>query len=306
MLSKSKNSPALEGKMGDWGPFGPHEGEWLIFSVGNPEEGHGLALPRGMDDFAAKEIAHRVMMKTGQRHAGHIPYTTDHCLDLSKNWSPRYVPLEKFIVKLKEYIRIHLDMYADMGLPLKKVIIISAHGGNDEMVNFQEEIKWDLGLDKLHILTAAAAKNQIKRIIAGIEALAAKYAKKGEDPDDLAFLYTQILTTAGHADHFEHSMAAAIGVIDWEKLEKMNKELAANFDGALQKWPVLGGLSGYLQKGKDFTDIMGTKENDKYGLWNAFRGLKDLDHGKIVVKKEIGEMLINMIVEFCIELMAKD
>jgi creatinine amidohydrolase/Fe(II)-dependent formamide hydrolase-like protein len=259
-----------------------------------------------MDDLAAKEIAHRVMIKTGQRHAGHIPYTTDHCLDLSKNWSPRYVPLEKFIVKLKEYVKIHLDMYHDMGIPLKKVIIISAHGGNDDMVKYKDEIKRDLGLEKLHILTAEAAKSQINRIIVGIEALAAKNAKEGEDPDDLAFLYTQILTTAGHADHFEHSMAAAIGVIDWEKLAVMNKELETNFDAALKKWPVLGGLSGYLQKGNEFTDIMGTKDNDKYGLWNAFRGLKELDHGKIVVKKEVGEMLINMIVEYCMELMAKE
>ncbi len=306
MPAKTKTSPALEGKMNDWGPYGSHEGEWLIFSVGNPEEGHGYALPRTMDDLAAKEIAHRVMMKTGQRHAGHIPYTTDHCLDLSKNWSPRYVPMEKFIVKLKEYVKFHLDCYRDMGLPLKKVIIISSHGGNDEMINFQDEIKKDLGLEKLHILTAAAAKNQINRIIAGIEALAVKFAKKGEDPDDLAFLYTQILTTAGHADHFEHSMAAAIGVIDWEKLAIMNKELEADFDAALQKWPVIGGLAGFLLKGKAFTEIMGTPENDKFGLWNAVRGLRDLDHGKIVVKKEVGEMLISMIVDYCIELMGKD
>ncbi len=58
--------------------------------------------------------------------------------------------------------------------------------------------------------------------------------------------------------------------------------------------------------GKTFTDIMGTPENDKYGLWNAFRGLKEIDHGKIVVKKEVGEMLISMVVDYCLELMAKD
>jgi len=36
----------LKGKMDNWGPYGKNEGKWLIFTVGNPNEGHGLALPR--------------------------------------------------------------------------------------------------------------------------------------------------------------------------------------------------------------------------------------------------------------------
>ncbi len=38
-MAKMENENSLDGKMSDWGPFGEHEGEWLIFSVGNPEEG---------------------------------------------------------------------------------------------------------------------------------------------------------------------------------------------------------------------------------------------------------------------------
>src|SRR5271157_794680 len=162
-MTSIDNEDSLEGKMSDWGPFGEHEGEWLIFSVGNPEEGHGYALPRTMDDLAAKEIAHRVMMKTGQRHAGHIPYATDHCGELAKNWSPRYVPVETFIAKLKEYVKMHLDMFRDMGIPTSKVAIISSHGGNDEMVDFKDEVQQELGLEKLLIFTGATVKGQIDR-----------------------------------------------------------------------------------------------------------------------------------------------
>jgi len=305
-MTNNTGEDSLEGKMDDWGPFGPHEGEWLIFSVGNPEEGHGYALPRGMDDYAAKEIAHRVMMKTGQRHAGHIPYATDVWGDIARDWSPRYVPMEKFIAKMKEYIRMHLDMYADMGLPLTKVAIISSHGGNDEFVQFKDEIQQELGLDKLVIFTGASAAGKIDLVLQKIEELAEKYAKEGEDPDDLAFLYTQILTTIAHAEHFEHSIAAAIGVLDWDKLAIMNAELEANFDEAIQKWPVIGGLGGYLLRGGAFADAVGTPEENKRGHWNCLRGLRELDRGKVVVRKELGEMFIDLAVDFIAEQLKED
>ncbi len=57
--------------------------------------------------------------------------------DVARDWSPRYVPMEKFLAKMKEYIRMHLDMYEDMGLPIKKVAIISGHGGNDDMIDYK-------------------------------------------------------------------------------------------------------------------------------------------------------------------------
>jgi creatinine amidohydrolase/Fe(II)-dependent formamide hydrolase-like protein len=300
-MTNSVNEDSLDGKMSDWGPFGEHEGEWLIFSVGNPEEGHGYALPRTIDDLQAKEIAHRVMIKTGQRHAGHIPYATDHCGEIARNWAPRYVPMETFIAKVKEYVKMHLDMYADMGLPLSKVAIISSHGGNDEMIDYKDEIQQNLGLEKLLIFTSKTVEAEMNRIMQRIEELAAQNAKDGEDPDDLAFLYTQILTTSGHADHFEHSMAAAIGVLDWNKLGEMNEELAADFDATIQKYPVIGGLAGFLLKGGTYTDAMGTADQDKYGLWNSFRGLKELDGGKIVVRKEVGEMMLDLASDFIAE-----
>jgi len=46
MLHKNKRI-SLEGKMGDWGPFGKNEGKWLIFSIRNHEEGLGGFLIAG-------------------------------------------------------------------------------------------------------------------------------------------------------------------------------------------------------------------------------------------------------------------
>ena len=284
-MAKMENENSLDGKMSDWGPFGEHEGEWLIFSVGNPEEGHGYALPRSMDDLASKDIAHRVMMKTGQRHAGHIPYATDVWGDVARDWSPRYVPMEKFLAKMKEYIRMHLDMYEDMGLPIKKVAIISGHGGNDDMIDYKDEIQQDLGLEKLFIFTGKNVEGNMDMIMKKIEETAKANVKDGEDPDDLAYLYVQILTSIAHAEHFEHSMAAAMGILDWDKLAIMNAELEANFDEAIQKWPVIGGLGGYLLRGGALADAIGTPEQNKRGHWNCLRSLRELDHGKIVVRK---------------------
>jgi len=297
---------SLEGKMDDWGPYGPLEGTWLIFSVGNPEEGHGYALPRTIDDLTAQAIAYKVMFKTGQRHAGNIPFATDHCGEVAKNWSPRYIPMDLFVTKVKDYIKVHLDMYHEMGLNLSKVVIISGHGGNNDLVKYQAEIMQDLGLTKLLIFTSQSIEAQMERVIKAIEELAAANAKEGEDPDDLAFLYTQIITTSGHADHLEHSIGAALGILDWDKLAVMNEALENDFDGALQRWPVIGGLAGFLQKGGEFTDAMGTAEDDRHGLWNSFRGLRELDHGKIVVRKEVGEMILNISADYIAEIIAKE
>ena len=56
-MSDKNNELSLEGKMDNWGPFGENEGKWLIFSMGNPEEGHGYALPRNIDDLVGQYTA---------------------------------------------------------------------------------------------------------------------------------------------------------------------------------------------------------------------------------------------------------
>jgi hypothetical protein len=60
-------------------------------------------------------------------------------------------------------------------------------------------------------------------------------------------------------------------------------------------------LSGFILKGAKFTDAMGTPDNNKFGFWNAYRGLWEIDHGRIVVRKELGEMILDLAVNFIVE-----
>ena len=107
----------------------------------------------------------------------------------------------------------------------------------------------------------------------------------------------KILMTNAHAGHFEHSLGAALGVLDFKKLEVMNKELERDFEAALDKWPPLGGLGGFLMKGGKYVQAFGTKKEDKHGHWKCLKSLRTLNHGKIKVVKELGELIINLLVE---------
>jgi creatinine amidohydrolase/Fe(II)-dependent formamide hydrolase-like protein len=296
----------LQNHMDDWGPFGAKEGQWLIFSVGNPDEGHGYALPRSMDDLSSIYLAQLAGLKSGQRYVAHIPFTTDHQGEVAKDWMPCYIPFEEFKTKTIEFIRYFIDIYKDMGLPASRVAVISTHGGNDDMTLFQEEIRQELGLEKFYFLTGQMLIKEQTKILKAIEDLAEKLAKPGEDPEDIAFKCVQILTTQGHADHFEHSFAAAMGVLDWDKLEIMNTALSTDLEEALSRWPPVGGLAGFLLMGGKYTDAAGTPDNDKYGLWNCLRGLRELDHGKVVVIKELGELIINTAVDSITEMLLND
>ena len=193
-----------------------------------------------------------------------------------------------------------------MGLPASKVVVISTHGGNDEIAKYQEEMREELGLEKFYFLTGQEMNKDQTKILKLIEDFAEKIAQPGEDPEDIAFKCVQILTTVGHADHFEHSIAASMGVLDWEKLAIMNEALTTNLEEALTRWPPVGGLAGYLLLGGKYTEAAGTSENDKYGLWNCLRGLRELDHGKIVVIKELGDLIINFAVDTISEMMLNE
>ena len=83
----------------------------------------------------------------------------------------------------------------------------------------------------------------------------------------------------------------------------MNQELEKDFEAALKKWPPLGGLGGFLLAGGEYTEALGTKENDKFGLWKCLKRLRRLDHGKVRVYKELGELMINLIVDYFSEML---
>jgi creatinine amidohydrolase/Fe(II)-dependent formamide hydrolase-like protein len=289
----------LKNKMQDWGPYGQNEGKWLIFSIGNPEEGHGYALPRNNDDLFSQRVAHLISCKSGGRYVAHIPWATDN-FKSAVDWAPRVIPVKQLAENIKKFLRFHIDIYKEMGLPALKVLIYSGHGGNNPLTSYTEEIKKDLNLEKLIISTTEGlAEDNMTEILKALEDLSLKLAaKEGGDAKKIKRTLIKILTGAGHACHFEHSAAAAIGVLDEEKLKIMNKELEKDFEKALEKWPPVAGLGGFLLAGGKYVEEIGTKETDTHGLWNCLKTVRTLDKGKIKVVKELGELIIDLLSDY--------
>ncbi len=298
---------SLKGKMDDWGPFGKNEGKWLIFSIGNPEEGHGYALPRNIDDLFSQRVAHLISCKTGSRYCAHIPWGTDNFPSIATDWAPRIIPVEKLVEKLKDFLQYHINIYKEMGLPASRVFIFSGHGGNDPLANYAEELKTTLNLDEIMIAPEEnLADENMERILNELDLLSTKIAKEGEKPSKIKRQLVTILTTAGHAGHFEHSNGAALGVLDEEKLKIMNQELEKDFEGALAKWPPIGGLGGFLLAGGKYTDSIGTEDTDTHGLWDCLKSLRKLDKGRVKPVKELGELIMNLLVEYYSEKLLKE
>jgi creatinine amidohydrolase/Fe(II)-dependent formamide hydrolase-like protein len=306
-MAQKNNEISLKGKMDDWGPFGEKEGKWLIFSIGNPEEGHGLALPRIMDDLFAQRVAHLISCKSGARYVAHIPWATDNFISVAKDWAPRVIPVKEIVENIKKFLKFHMDIFKEMDLPASKILIFSGHGGNNPLAEYVEEIKKDLNLEKLIIAPSEElADENMDRILKELEELSVKLATEKEDARKIKRTLIKILTGAGHASHMEHSSAAALGILDEKKLKIMNEELERDFDSAIQKWPPIGGLGGFLMAGGKYVEAIGTKDNDKYGLWNCFKTLRRLDGGKIKPVKELGDLVINLLVKYYSEIILNE
>lgn len=293
------NGLNLKDKMDNWGPFGKKEAQWLIFSIGNPFEGHGYALPKTIDDFHAKKAAQDLEKATGQRYVAHIPYTTDRCGDVAKDWAPAYLPWDLFLDKVIAYIDFCMKSHAELDLRTNKILLITGHGGNADLMktNIQKHIQRELDVEHFTAVSSMVSTKGGLAVLNQLESLAEQIIDSENerfgvnDPEELAFIYSKILLSAGHASHAEHSLAAAMGLCDMKKVTVMNSLLEKDFEAALKKWPPIGGLGGYLIAGGKYTEALGTKENDKYGLWNCLEGLRNLQDGKLLVAPELGGLI---------------
>lgn len=289
----------LDKKMNEWGPFEQNEGKWLIFSIGNPYEGHGYALPRNMDDFFGQRVAHLISCKTGSRHVAHIPWTTDAVGGAASDWSPKFIPAKELAQRVIVFLKVFIDAYEGMGLPANRIFIFTGHGGNNILSEYTNEIKQALKLKDLIITKTDDIVENANQIMMAAKDLTEKLANMGRgDKREIAKTLVRIVLSTGHASHMEHSIAAAIGVLDEEKLKFMNDLLSSDFNQALSKWPPIGGLGGYLLAGGKYLEAFGSEKEDKHGLWNCFKGLKELDNGKIKPIKELGELIINTTVDY--------
>lgn len=292
----------LAGRMDDWGPWGANEGQWLLFTIGNPEEGHGAALPRMIDDLHAKNLAYQVEFRTGARYVAHVPFTTDRCGPVARDWAPRYLPEGEAFDRTVAFLRYHVELLRELGLPARRALLIVGHGGNAIFLEREAALREALELEAMRVVSAfgilqAASADGTGRAFEVIERLARARAGPGEDPDDLAFQYFQLLASAGHASHMEHTLAAAMGACDRAKLARQNQALAEDFEDALARWPPLGGLGGYLLAGGKYTAALGTRAHDKYGLWHCLDGLRMLHGGQVHVDEALGKALLAAVVD---------
>jgi hypothetical protein len=307
-MSDKKSELSLEGKMDDWGPFGRNEGKWLIFSMGNPEEGHGYALPRNIDDLVGQYTALLIALKSGGRYVAHIPWATDYIVNIARDWAPRIIPVEELVENLKEFLKYYIDIYKKMGLPASRVFIYSAHGGNNPLSQYAEMIKNDLNLEKILIPSTddtGASETLGKSVLERLAKLSSEMAPNEGEARKLRRIFAKIINGGSHASHFEHSAGAALGVVDEKKLKIMNDELERDFEAALKKWPPIGGLGGYITAGGKY-EVLGTKDNDEHGHWNCLKILRKLDGGRVKPIKELGQLLIEEVAEFYAKILIND
>ncbi len=295
----------LKGKMMNWGPFEENESKWLIFSVGNPNEGHGPAIPRATDDFLAKKAAYDLEFHTGQRYVAHIPFTTDSVGVVAKDWSPAYIPWEDFFTKTIEYLKYHINLIKERNEDVSRVLLINGHGGNRQLFERknQKAIQKELGVSTFLAVTALVDRKDAAPVLEEVKIVANKMIEtKGNrfgcsTSEDLNDFYTKLLLSAGHASHVEHSLMAALGMCDMQKIEVMNKVLASDFDQAFKLWPPIGGLGGYLLAGGKYLEALKTIAPNEAALWNCFNGLKTLNQGKLIIAPELGELIFKISLE---------
>lgn len=263
----------LKGKLADNGPFGKDEDKAIIFSVGNSNEAHGFALPRDIDGRQARWVAINAANKAGARYIGHIPYSTDRVGDIAINWSPNYIPLEKFFQKSIQFMKYHINLLEDYGIPFEKVIIVNFHGGNIFPRKEVREIKKELGYK-----VKAFGPFDLDLNSADQEKINYWLVERGVKP--------------GHADTTEHSIAAVLGLVDYQKLEVMNNLIKKDIKAAVRKWPAIGGLGGYLEFGGEEFDPL---RDPKIGLTTCYEKFKA--DGKIYIHKELGQFIIDSLVK---------
>ncbi len=197
--------------LGEWGPFGEEENQCAVFTVGNPCEGHGPALPRDIDDRVVKALAARAADRTGSCYCAHVPYTSDRVGEIARAWSPLWIPQEEMVEKTCSFISAHLGTHP---IRFRRIVLLNGHGGNNFMSVHEGAMSERIGLP-------------------------------------FTFLIPFLGVEAGHADTPEHSVAAYLGLVDRTKLNEVNAVAKSDPREALRRWPPLGGLGGYILYGGD-------------------------------------------------------
>jgi len=254
------------GEIEECGKFPAEQRKAFIFSVGNDFEAHGPALPPEIDSIMARMLSNQLAINTGAYYFGHIPYTSDRVGEIARAWSPLHIDFELFVEKTIGFIKAAMLKFP---WPAERIIIFVGHGGLIPLLMMGDDLSEKFGVKTRVGFVAGVGQVELPRNLEARDAVEKILAGAGE-----------------HAYILEHSVAAAMGVLDWGKLEELNQEAARDPKELLKKHPALAGLGGYQLFG----------DPKKYGCLKEF-GLEFvlndfLNRKKMVVSKELGEILI--------------
>ena len=268
-FKKGEGEMSLElrwGQIEECGKFPAERRKRFIFSVGNDFEAHGPALPPEIDSIMARSLAYHLALNTGAYYAGHIPFTSDRVGGIARAWSPTHIDFEVFVEKTVEFIK---DAMGKFPWKAERVIIFVGHGGLIPLLMMGDELSQKFGVKTRVGFVAGVGQVELPKNLEARDTVEKILAGAGE-----------------HAYILEHSVAAALGVLDWAKLEQLNRDAEKDPREVLRKHPALAGLGGYQLFG-DAKKYGCLKEVGLEFVLNDF-----LERRKIVVSKELGEVLI--------------
>lgn len=248
------------------GKFPPERRRVFIFSVGNDFEAHGPALPPEIDSLMARMLANQLALNTGAYYFGHIPYTSDRVGEVARDWSPEHLDFDLFLEKTIEFIKAAMGKFP---WPAERIIIFVGHGGLIPLLMMGDDLSREFGVKTRLGFVAGVGQVALPKDLEARDAVETILAGAGE-----------------HAYILEHSVAAAMGALDWEKLEALNRAAGQDPEQVLKQHPALAGFGGYQL----FGDPQRHGCLKEVGLEFVLQDF--LKRRKIVVSKELGEILV--------------
>ena len=240
-----------------------------IFSLGAHFENHGGALPLNIDDYIGRHLAICISKEIKGDYIGHLPYCGDREGRKAKDWNPGVMEKEVVIKGIISDIKNEIKKRKKLGFDSPFCfVLVSGHGGNNYLKEEEQKIKESTNVPILYIppFYKITIKNK-------------KLGRIG----------------VTHADHAEHSIADYLGLLDKNKLEKINNLAKKDPLQTLRKNPAIMGLGGFV-----LPEIAGDKYKslrDRHPeLVKTAMGFVTKEK-KIYADKKIGKLFIEKAVE---------
>ncbi len=224
---------ALAKRLEQYGPFPPTRLKLVVVSTGSDIEDHGPAMAPGSDTFFAQAFCSGAAVRTGVRYLAHAPFTTDRNPVCAQHWGPIYLSHDEYFRRTADYFAKILDFVDPR--PEGVVIHVPWHGQHT-MAERLGEFTRRLAVRKVRlvpdiVVEAAFSLKEVDYRGSALRDLA-REAIEGK-------LFQ-------HAGFLDYCVAEALGHLDKQKLAGLKKEMEADRQGTLRKYPAVADLVGYM------------------------------------------------------------